>query len=78
MFNFGEIKEMIFHIGEMIQEAFNFLVGFFEDIAYFIRLTGQLVTQLPNYLGYFLPISIIAPLVVVLGVVITLRIIGRE
>lgn len=78
MFNFGEIKEMIFHIGEMIQGGFDFLVGFVEDVAYFIRLTGQLVSQIPAYFLFFMPVSIVASLVVVLSVVITLRIIGRE
>lgn len=78
MFKFGDIQTMLFNIGDMIATMFEFLVDYFEDVAYFVRLLGAFVVNIPNYLMHFLPASLIAVVALAIGIIVTLRVVGRK
>lgn len=78
MFKFGDLNEMLFNIGDMLSTLFTFIVDVFKDLAYFVRLLGAFVVNIPNYLIHFLPVSLISVIVLAIGIIVTLRFIGRE
>lgn len=62
---------------DAITSAIDFLIGFIEDIIYIVKITGEFVLQIPNYLGW-LPSSVLTIIVVVFGVVVIYKVMGRE
>lgn len=71
------IIEFIQGIGEAIVTAFDFVVSFFSDIIYVIELTGKFLAMIPVYFSW-LPPELLAMLVIIFGVVVIYKILGRE
>lgn len=71
------IKDFIVGIGDMLMTAWKFVIGIFEDIAYLIKLLHEFVTDIPSYFSW-LPAEVVALIVIIFGVVIVLRVIGRD
>lgn len=71
------IKDFIVGIGDMINTAWDFLIGIFEDIAYLIKLLYTFLADIPSYFSW-LPVDVVAVIVTIFGVVVVLRVIGRD
>ncbi len=64
-------------IGSAISSIFDFVIGFFEDIAYVIKITGKFVAKIPSYFDW-LPAEVLAIIVSAFAVVVIYKILGRE
>ena len=64
-------------IVDAITGAIDFLIGFIEDIVYIVKITGEFVLEIPNYLSW-LPAPVLVIVVVVFGVVVIYKVMGRE
>ena len=64
-------------IADAIAGAIDFLIGFIEDIVYIVKITGEFVLEIPNYLSW-LPAPVLTTVVVVFGVVVIYKVMGRE
>lgn len=64
-------------IVDAITGAIDFLIGFIEDIVYIVKITGEFVLEIPNYLAW-LPAPVLVIVVVVFGVVVIYKVMGRE
>lgn len=64
-------------IVDAITGAIDFLIGFIEDIVYIVKITGEFVLEIPNYLAW-LPAPVLAIVVIVFGVVVIYKVMGRE
>lgn len=71
------IKDFLVGIGDMLMTAWDFVVGIFEDIAYLIKLLHEFLRNIPSYFSW-LPASVVALVVAIFGVVVVLRVIGRD
>lgn len=71
------IKDFIVGIGEMLMFIWDFVIGFFEDIAYIVKLTGQAVLHIPDIFSW-LPVEMVALIVLIIGVVVVYKVTGRE
>lgn len=73
----GAIITFFEGIVDAIAGAIDFLIGFIEDIVYIVKITGEFVLEIPSYLGW-LPAPVLAIVVVVFGVVVIYKVMGRE
>lgn len=64
-------------IGNAIVAVFDFIIGFFQDLIYIIQLTGKFLLQIPSYFSW-LPSELLSMLVVLFGIVVIYKIMGRE
>lgn len=64
-------------IGNAIVSVFDFIIGFFQDLIYIIQLTGKFLLQIPSYFSW-LPAELLSMLVVLFGIVVIYKIMGRE
>lgn len=64
-------------IGEIIVSIVKFVISFFQDLIYVIKLTGKVVGQIPAFFSW-MPAEIISLLVILFGVVVIYKILGRE
>ena len=64
-------------IGNSITAAFDFVISFFQDLIYMIKLLARIVTSIPSYFTW-LPSSIFAVLSVIISLVVIYKILGRE
>lgn len=71
------IKDFLVGIGDMFVSLWEFVIGFFEDIAYIVKLTGQAVLHIPDIFSW-LPAEMVALIVVIIGVVVVYKVMGRE
>lgn len=73
----GAIVKFFEGFADAITGAIDFLIGFIEDIVYIVKITGEFVLQIPSYLGW-LPAPVLTIVVVVFGVVVIYKVMGRE
>ena len=73
----GAIITFFEGIVDAITGAIDFLIGFIEDIVYIVKITGEFVLEIPNYLAW-LPAPVLAIVIVVFGVVVIYKVMGRE
>lgn len=71
------IKDYIATIGEFFSSIFDFVVGFFEDVAYIIKLTAEFVAKIPSYFDW-LPEPVLALIISIFAVVVIYKVLGRE
>lgn len=62
---------------EYIKTAFDFLVGVIEDIVYITKLAYDYLSDLPRLFG-FLPVEIVSILLIIFGIVVIYKVLGRE
>ena len=73
----GAIVKFFEGFADAITGAIDFLIGFIEDIVDIVKITGEFVLQIPDYLGW-LPAPVLTIIVVVFGVVVIYKVMGRE
>lgn len=71
------IKEFINSIVNMLLSLWDFVIDFFEDIAYVVKLVSSFVVGIPDYFSW-LPAEILALIVAIFGVAIIYKVLGRE
>lgn len=71
------IFEVVSKIGEFLTTAWDFVVGLIQDTLDMIKLVGETVTKLPDYFSW-MPDYLLASLLVIFGVVVVYKILGRE
>lgn len=64
-------------IATAIVSVIDFVVSFFEDVVYLIKLTARFLGQLPSYFVW-LPSPIVALLLTIFAVVVIYKVLGRE
>ena len=71
------IKDFIVGIGEMLLAIWDFVIGFFEDIAYIVKITGQAVVHIPDIFSW-MPAEMVVLIVLIIGIVVVYKVTGRE
>lgn len=71
------IKEFINSIADMLLSLWDFVISFFEDVAYVVKLVTSFVVGIPDYFSW-LPPEILALIVAIFGVAIIYKVLGRE
>lgn len=73
----SSVIEFFKGIGEAIVAAFDFLISFFEDLVYVIKLLGKFILQIPSYFSW-LPAELLIILSSIIAIVVIYKIMGRE
>lgn len=71
------ITDFLGGIGNGLMMIVDFVISFFEDVAYIIKLTGEFVLKIPEYLS-FLPAPVLAIVISIFTVVVIYKVLGRE
>lgn len=71
------LLQFIKGIGNTIVAVVDFVIGLFQDLIYMIKLLGQVVLNIPAYFSW-LPGELLAILVLIIGIVVVYKILGRE
>lgn len=71
------IVDILSAFGQAIGTLFDIIFGFFEDIVYIIKITGIFIVRIPDYFSW-LPSEVVALIVVIFGIVVVYKILGRE
>lgn len=71
------IVDFLSSIGDMAMSAFDWLISTIHDLAYVAKLLGSFVINIPLYFAW-LPSESVAVLVVLFGVVVIYKLLGRE
>lgn len=64
-------------LGDFFGAVVDFVVGFFQDIAYIVKLLGEFVIAIPSYFVW-LPGEVLALIVTLLGLVVVYMVVGRK
>lgn len=64
-------------IADAVSSGVAWFVGFLADCAYFAELLGDAVASIPDYFAW-LPPEALASLIVLVGVIVICRVLGRE
>lgn len=73
----GALTNFLSGIGEGLLAVVTFVIDFFKDIAYLVKLTGEFVLKVPDYLSW-LPAEVLALLVTTFTIVVLYKVLGRE
>lgn len=71
------LKEYIVGIGELFVSIYEFVLDFFADVVYVIKLTANFVARIPSYFSW-LPAPVLALVVSIFAVVVIYKVLGRE
>lgn len=71
------IQNILASFGRAIGTLFDIIFGFFEDIVYIIKITGIFLARIPDYFSW-LPSEVVTLIVVIFGIVVIYKILGRE
>ena len=71
------IKNALFGFIDMVTGLVGLVVGFFEDIAYVVKLCGTFVAKIPTFFSW-LPSEALALIVTIFGIVVIYKVLGRE
>lgn len=62
---------------KFFESIVDFIIDFFADLVYVIQLVGETIVQIPDYLGAF-PTVLVTSVLVLVGVAVIFKILGRE
>lgn len=71
------IKNFFVGIADVITSLIDFVIGFIEDIVYVVKLCGTFVAKIPLLFSW-LPQEAVALVVIIFGVVVIYKVLGRE
>lgn len=71
------IVDFIKGISDAVVSVFNFVLDFFADIAYVVKLTAEFVSKIPDYIAW-LPAPVVAMIISIFAVVVIYKVLGRE
>lgn len=64
-------------IGNVIMSLVDFVIGIIQDLVYVVKLCNEFILKIPT-LFVWLPTGVIALIVVIFGIVVIYKIMGRE
>lgn len=73
----GALTDFLLGIGEGLLAVVTFVIDFFKDIAYLVKLTGEFVLKVPTYLSW-LPAEVLALIISIFTIVVLYKVLGRE
>lgn len=71
------VKDFVNSIINILLAFWDFVIDFFEDVAYVVQLVTSFVAGIPKYFSW-LPAPILALIVAIFGVAIIYKVLGRE
>ncbi len=71
------ILNILAEFARFFRHLVDFVVGFFQDLVYMIKLLGKFILELPMYFSW-LPDQLVATLLLIFGIVVIYKILGRE
>lgn len=74
---FDNIADFFEQIGSFISSVMNMISTFFSDLIYIIKITYEMLSNIPKILGIF-PTIVITSVMAVIPVYIILRLMGRD
>lgn len=72
-----QIVDIFLSIGNFVTSIFQFVIDAVENVAYCIKLLAHFTLYIPQYFEW-LPTEFVTIIVMVFGVAVTYKIIGRE
>lgn len=60
-----------------VTSVVNFVISMIEDIVYVVKLTAEMVLEIPSYFSW-MPPAVLAIIVTIFGVVVVYKVLGRE
>ena len=60
-----------------ITSVVDFVISMIEDIVYVVKLTAEMVLEIPSYFSW-MPPAVLAIIVTIFGVVVVYKVLGRE
>lgn len=64
-------------IGNAISSIIDFVISFFEDLAYIVKLTAEYVTKIPDFFSW-LPAEVLAIVIAAFSIIVIYKVMGRE
>jgi phage-related protein len=74
---FEWIAEILQNIGNFFSTVWDFIINFFTEIVYIIKLLASVVANIPSYFTW-LPGSVIALIGLAVALVVIYKVVGRE
>lgn len=74
---FEWISEVLTNIANFFSTLWDFIINLFEEIVYIIGILGSVIVNIPSYFTW-LPASVLALIVLAIGIVVVYKIAGRE
>lgn len=74
---FEWIGNLLNNIVNFFSTLWDFIIHIFEEIVYIVKLLATVVINIPSYFTW-LPASVIALIVLAIGIVVIYKIAGRE
>lgn len=71
------ILDVLIKIGDFFTSVIDFIVSFFSDVVNFVKMLGVFASKIPTWFSW-LPAPALALVVTLIGVVILLRVVGRD
>lgn len=72
-----KIWNVIKDIGDFLKNTVDFILDLFEDLVYVTKLLGDVVKDIPEYLGLF-PTVIVSAVLVLVSIAVIYKLLGRE
>lgn len=72
-----KIWNVVKDIGSFLSKTVEFILDLFEDLVYIVELLGEVVLDIPEYLGVF-PTIIVSSVISLVGIAVIFRVLGRE
>ena len=72
-----QIVDIFLSIGQFITSIFGFIIDIIEGLAYCVKLLAYFTANLPSYFSW-LPLEFVVPIVTLIGIAVTYKLIGRE
>lgn len=72
-----KIWNVVKDIGEFLKNTVDFILDLFEDLVYVTKLLGDVVKDIPEYLGLF-PTVIVSGVLVLVSIAVIYKLLGRE
>lgn len=73
----SDVIQFLKGIGDFFVSIGNFIVDFVGDLLYIIKITAEVIAELPSYFSW-LPEAFVAVVLVIFGIVVIYKIAGRE
>lgn len=71
------VLDVFTKIGDFFASVIDFVVSFFSDVVNFIKMLGIFVAKIPDWFSW-LPSEVVSIIVTLIGVVVLLRVLGRD
>lgn len=71
------ISDVLSSIANFFVSVWNFIINLIEDIVYVVKLAGEVIGEIPSFFTW-MPPSVLALLVALLGIVVVYKVINRD